>query len=400
MATNRFFDGGNLGVIDGQLARASQLNALTAETNNSFELVEAEMNLLSEQIQDAANWATGDQGLEVDPTNYPGGYSSRANAEEAQAWAASLGGTSTEADGVTLIPKSAKEYAVDTASDLSDTNADVVLTGIDVGLTGDDVDETNADVVLAEAAQLLAGEWAENPENDEVTGYAGQYSALHWATKAEAAAALIEPAEDTIYGGDWDAVTAPTSKNTLYDKFQLVQGVIDAKVQDLSYSTVNWSGVTTIAPSADSVFDKIQDMISDTAYGSSWEPYTVTAPSKGAIYDKIELITTDVTDNKVNSFLETTATGDATWTLDFSVYDCQNLMYLDRATTITLTNIDYGKTVVLTYYSAATQTITWAGEDLRWASGVHPPAKSGWTMVTITKVWSYSLASFSNGFAA
>jgi len=178
------------------------------------------------------------------------------------------------------------------------------------------------------------------------------------------------------------------------------QGVaIDAKVFNLAYNTTNWSGKTTTAPSADDIFDKIQSMISDVAYGSSWEPYTVTAASKGSIYDAIEALRAIVEANEVNRYLLTTATGDSTISVDASEEDCHNVMYLDRATQITINNMPIGKTIVIAYYGAISRTVTWAGEPLKWAGGLEPPAIALWTLVTITKVWpDYSLASFSNGY--
>jgi hypothetical protein len=41
------------------------------------------------------------------------------------------------------------------------------------------------------------------------------------------------------------------------------------------------------------MYDKIEAIISDTAYGVSWDGDTTTAPSKNAVYDKLELIAAD-----------------------------------------------------------------------------------------------------------
>lgn len=64
-------------------------------------------------------------------------------------------------------------------------------------------------------------------------------------------------------------------------------------ISDEAYGS-GWNGVTTEAPSKNSVYDKIESVVtgtvSDTAYGSGWNGVTSVAPSKNAVYDEINLI--------------------------------------------------------------------------------------------------------------
>ena len=98
---------------------------------------------------------------------------------------------------------------------------------------------------------------------------------------------------DTVYGVSWDGVTnvAP-SKNSIYDKIENVitnyQSYADAKISDTAYS-VSWDGVTNVAPSKNSVYDKIETLtnksttltINGTTYdlslNRSWSVGTVTS---------------------------------------------------------------------------------------------------------------------------
>ena len=111
MATNRYFDNTGLGVVDGTIAKASQVNALTNETNTAFDLIQSELDSITVGALLSYQWANNDQGDLIDPTNYPGQYSSRAYAEESEAWSIGKGGVDTEADGVTAITQSSKEGA-------------------------------------------------------------------------------------------------------------------------------------------------------------------------------------------------------------------------------------------------------------------------------------------------
>lgn len=61
-----------------------------------------------------------------------------------------------------------------------------------------------------------------------------------------------------------------------------------ALVEDAAYGA-GWNADTTHAPSQNAVYDKINAMISDTAYNAtSWNGVTTIAPSKNAVRDKIE----------------------------------------------------------------------------------------------------------------
>ena len=200
MATNRFFDNVGLSVVDGQIAKASQLNSVTSETNKGFDLVEAELNAISVGALLSQQWADNDQGDPPDSTNHPGKYSSRANAEEAEGWTVGPVGTATEADGVTLITHSAKDEA-DKALDAAQRAEDAADS------TGDDV--------------ALAQEWAEKPYGQQITGYPGSYSSLHHSqdslqskNAAETAAGESEAARDeSETARDWSNAWAQEAED-------------------------------------------------------------------------------------------------------------------------------------------------------------------------------------------
>ena len=347
VATNRLFDKTNMAVADGQDAEAYQLNDLIDETNSGFEASALEMDELGEGTIKSREWADNDKGDLIDPTNYPTSYSSKANAQEANAWAAGVGGTDLLADGVSLLPRSAKEYQEDTAvnlgltnADVGTTNADVVLTHADVLLTHEDlrltnldVVQTGADVVSSNYSSLLAEEWSDNDEDDDVVDNVGKYSSRHWAIKAETWANTIEQTQNIAYPTGWEGNLVATSKDTLFDVFVAMQADIDL--------------------------------------------------------------------NEVNRHLETVATGLSAVSIDASDEDTQNVMSVDRATQITVNNMNLGRTIVIAIYGVSAQTITWAGETIFWAGDAPPVAIAGWTLVTLTKVRaSESLGSYSNNFVA
>ena len=86
-------------------------------------------------------------------------------------------------------------------------------------------------------------------------------------------------------------------------------------VSDTAYG-VGWDGVTTVAPSKNAVYDKVNGMVDDTAYdATSWNGVTTVAPSKNAVRDKIETIDgvlsktlyqKNSTDSATNTVTETT----------------------------------------------------------------------------------------------
>jgi hypothetical protein len=85
-------------------------------------------------------------------------------------------------------------------------------------------------------------------------------------------------------------------------------------VSNEAYS-VGWSGITTIAPSKDAVYDEIEVVrtlvgtkVSNTAYSSAWDGITDVSPSKNAIYDKMETMQ-PVTANVANTVMGRKATG-------------------------------------------------------------------------------------------
>lgn len=110
--------------------------------------------------------------------------------------------------------------------------------------------------------------------------------------------------ESSLYGKQWatrdwtyDSVT-----NTVIFNYWMAAGDI-VSIQYLWFITTSpghvsdtvywasWSWVTTIAPSKNAVYNKIESIttpISDTAYGPTWSWVTGVAPSKNAVYNKIE----------------------------------------------------------------------------------------------------------------
>jgi len=60
-----------------------------------------------------------------------------------------------------------------------------------------------------------------------------------------------------------------------------------AVISNTAYGS-SWDTVTTIAPSKNAVYDKIEAIVSDAAYAASWDGVTTIAPSKHAVYDAIE----------------------------------------------------------------------------------------------------------------
>lgn len=100
---------------------------------------------------------------------------------------------------------------------------------------------------------------------------------------------------DTVYGAGWngDTTVAP-SKNAVYDKVESVISTIPV-IDDTAYDATSWNGDLD-APSKNAVRDKIESVtssiptVSDTAYGSSWNTNT-DAPSKNTVYDYTQQIT-------------------------------------------------------------------------------------------------------------
>jgi microcystin-dependent protein len=77
--------------------------------------------------------------------------------------------------------------------------------------------------------------------------------------------------------------------------YTTLTAAIAAKISDTAYGP-SWDGVTTIGPSKNAVYDKIETLataiaaaVSDTAYGAGWDGVTTIAPSKNAVYDQMEL---------------------------------------------------------------------------------------------------------------
>lgn len=76
------------------------------------------------------------------------------------------------------------------------------------------------------------------------------------------------------------------------NNISLTGGVSLGLVSDTAYAS-SWDAVTTIAPSKNAVYDKIEAMISDTAYNATtWDTVTTITASKNALRDKFEALVT------------------------------------------------------------------------------------------------------------
>jgi len=125
-------------VTQGETANASDLNNVNTAVDAGFDLVESDFTTLESNTTDwsalARAWAENAQASMPDEANYPGKYSSRANAIEAQDWASASDGDFITGDtinhaegGSTLFPsaKTSADYAklqADNAA-ISATNA-------------------------------------------------------------------------------------------------------------------------------------------------------------------------------------------------------------------------------------------------------------------------------------
>jgi len=133
------------------------------------------------------------------------------------------------------------------------------------------------------------------PPSEYVAQYAKADGLMYWKDDAgnEYSMNATGAVSDTAYAGSWNGVTtiAP-SKNAVYDKIETIAGAV---VSDTAYG-VGWNGDTTVAPSKNAVYDKVEAVIatipvvSDTVYGSGWNGDTTGAASKNAIYDKVEAV--------------------------------------------------------------------------------------------------------------
>ncbi|KKN90787.1 hypothetical protein LCGC14_0223700 [marine sediment metagenome] len=66
--------------------------------------------------------------------------------------------------------------------------------------------------------------------------------------------------DDTAYGAGWNGDLGTPTKNVIYDQFVATLAAAVALISDTAYAA-SWDGVTTIAPSKNAVYDKIQALI-------------------------------------------------------------------------------------------------------------------------------------------
>lgn len=140
----------------------------------------------------------------------------------------------------------------------------------------------------------------------DITGSSGSGTASSFVYVTDAALYLGNSV-GAYYLGDGAFVPTPTASDVTPDYLVGIDSTTgrlyrhSKQVSDTAYGA-GWDGVTTIAPSKNAVYDKIQTLVSDTVYGAGWNGDTTTAPSKNAVYDKIESLaggsnfaTTDLT---------------------------------------------------------------------------------------------------------
>ena len=140
-------------------------------------------------------------------------------------------------------------------------------------------------------------------------------------------------------------------------------GATGGGVSDAAYNAGTWDGVTTIAPSKNTIRDKIVSMdaaivaaVDDTAYNSgTWDGVTTVAPSKNSIRDKI--VSMDAEDAlKANLAGGNAFTGTQTFG-DGAVSGFTGVLNAQTGTTYTLDATDNGKIVTLSNASGITLTI-------------------------------------------
>lgn len=219
-------------------AKASEINTINTAIDAGFEKVETDISYLGDGGEYwaifAEAWASAAKGDEPDQANNPGVYSSMAYALECKGWTTDTGGTTTQADGVTVIPKSAREYQEEAsnAAQISQTNANATIgdreqTGQDVAsCEGFSLSASNA-ALAADTYQDQAYKWANNPEDVAVTTDPNEYSAYHWSRKASEAA------------GDAVRYIIGTSQEILVDSTDPVSPVISIDTNHFTGKTAN-----------------------------------------------------------------------------------------------------------------------------------------------------------------
>jgi len=66
---------------------------------------------------------------------------------------------------------------------------------------------------------------------------------------------------DEAYGAGWNGKVEVPTKNAVYDEFVIVLAAIAAVVSDTAYGA-GWNGDTTVAPSKNAVYDKVETLLS------------------------------------------------------------------------------------------------------------------------------------------
>ena len=96
------------------------------------------------------------------------------------------------------------------------------------------------------------------------------------------------------YGPGWNNNNYVPTKHAIYQKIESMSAGGAAVSDDVYGGT--WNGATTVAPSQNAVYDKIESLIlgaggtvSDTAYSAGWNGIVATAPSQNAVYDEMEM---------------------------------------------------------------------------------------------------------------
>ena len=206
--TNRYFtDQSSLQVLDGVVAYADDVNALTQKCNTAFDLIESEIDGLLSNQSTANQWATADQGVLPEPTATM--YSARAYAIEAKSWAEEGAGFGIKlADGtVDTASESAKTHASNAAT--SESNAATSASNAATSASNASTSEANA----ASSANSAATS-ATDAANSATAASNSATDAANSATAASNSATAAATSEANAATSESNAATSASSAAT------------------------------------------------------------------------------------------------------------------------------------------------------------------------------------------
>ena len=210
--TNRYFiNQSSLQVLDGDVAYADDVNALTQKCNSAFDKIEAEVTELQENQSTANDWATADQGTLPEPTATM--YSARAYAIEAKSWAAEGAGLGIKlADGtIDTASESAKTHASNAAT--SESNAAASATSAANSASNAATSEANAasSANSASTSATNAANSATAASNSATDAANSATAASNSATAAATSEANAATSESNAANSATDAATSATN---------------------------------------------------------------------------------------------------------------------------------------------------------------------------------------------